>query len=293
MPSGLRRRIVMAVARLMLVLLPLLSASMSTTSSTPSSSAQPAAVFDRAQAPRPPNAYLASSSGEVRGDQDSYSWVGRDADVFGLREPKQELNVGRGEALVLRFDSGSTPTAVRVARFIGGPESGMRVEDLVEAPGNEPDEFQGLTFRRVPWSSGSVGGGDSTIRATASGSSSDELGRRWSRATPPTWRALARLGRRSQGALVSERADRAKGALAPRTRRSRHGARRRYACLLTPERNSRAGSIEHSSTGRRTEATDVTDRSSEPKSTGTRGARTPSSPRIGGCSPHSMTSPVR
>lgn len=143
MPSGLRRRVVMAVGGLMLVLLPMLSATRSTTStSTLSSSAPPAAVFDRAQAPRPPKAFLASSSGEVRGDQDSYSWVGRDADVFGLRDPKQELNVDRGETLVLRFDNRSTPRAVRVARFIGGPESEMRVEDLVEAKATNPTSFE-------------------------------------------------------------------------------------------------------------------------------------------------------
>lgn len=143
MPSGARRRTILAVAGLTLVLLPLVSARRSATDrSTPGSSVVPKSVLDRAQAPRPPSAYLSSSSGEVRGDQDSYSWVARDADVFGPRDPKQELKVQRRESLVLRFDGEATPRTLRVGRFVTGPEFEVRVEDLVEPEAANPTVFE-------------------------------------------------------------------------------------------------------------------------------------------------------
>ena len=67
---------------------------------------------------RPPDAFLSSSSGEVRGEIRSYCWSeggqGLCADRFGPIDPAVALSVEQGERLTLRFDRAISPTSITV-----------------------------------------------------------------------------------------------------------------------------------------------------------------------------------
>jgi hypothetical protein len=70
--------------------------------------------------PRPPDAFLSSDSGEVKGEIQNYCWtegsLGLCADRFQPIDPASALTVQPGEPLTLRFDRPISPTRIRVSR---------------------------------------------------------------------------------------------------------------------------------------------------------------------------------
>ena len=85
----------------------------------------PAASAQTVPGARPPDAFLASSSGEVRGEIQFYCWsepdasggfVGVCADNFNPIDPPQSLVVNQGEVVTLRFDRPIRPNTIRVNR---------------------------------------------------------------------------------------------------------------------------------------------------------------------------------
>ena len=85
----------------------------------------PAASAQTAQMPRPPDAFLASSSGEVKAEMQAYCWtepdgsggfIGVCADNFNPIDPAQAVVVEQGDLLTLRFDRPIRPNSISVSR---------------------------------------------------------------------------------------------------------------------------------------------------------------------------------
>lgn len=85
----------------------------------------PAASAQTAQAPRPPDAFLASSLGEVKAEIQAYCWtepdeggalIGVCADNFRPIDPAQAVVVNEGDLLTLRFDRPISPHSISVSR---------------------------------------------------------------------------------------------------------------------------------------------------------------------------------
>ncbi len=85
----------------------------------------PAASAQTGPLPRPPDAFLSSSSGEVKGEIQAYCWSELDdsgstvtlcADRFDPIDPAQAVVVGQGQFLTLRFDWPIPPNSITVSR---------------------------------------------------------------------------------------------------------------------------------------------------------------------------------
>ncbi|MDQ4089057.1 MAG: hypothetical protein M3163_01950 [Actinomycetota bacterium] len=105
--------------------------------------------------PRPPDAFLASSYGEVRGELRAYCWpesspTGTEATVcadrFGPIDPAVALTVETGGGLTLRFDRPISPTSITVQvrespNSWGSPPGSDPIHTFGVQPGN-PAEFR-------------------------------------------------------------------------------------------------------------------------------------------------------
>ena len=85
----------------------------------------PAASAQTSPPDRPPDAFLSSSSGEVKGQVQAYCWsevdasgssVGVCADRFDPIDPAQAVVVDQGQFLTLRFDRPIRPESITVSR---------------------------------------------------------------------------------------------------------------------------------------------------------------------------------
>lgn len=97
--------------------------------------------------PVPPNAFLASSSGEVEGEFRAYCWTKTDstgamericADWFGSIDPAVALTVEAGEPLTLRFDRPISPSSITVLRRDSPSSLPVRLLDI---PAGNPTVF--------------------------------------------------------------------------------------------------------------------------------------------------------
>ena len=98
--------------------------------------------------PRPPDAFLSSSSGEVRGDIQFYCWtetqpsgefIGICGDNFNPIDPPQSLVVHQGEVVTLRFDRPIRPNSIRVNRSETSLSTPLQTFDV---PAGNPTQFR-------------------------------------------------------------------------------------------------------------------------------------------------------
>lgn len=94
--------------------------------------------------PRPPDAFLSSDSGEVKGEIQSYCWTEGSqtlcADRFAPIDPASALTVQPGEPLTLRFDRPISPTRIRVSRS-NVPAFPFPSEGSFDVPAGNPTQF--------------------------------------------------------------------------------------------------------------------------------------------------------
>lgn len=97
---------------------------------------------------RPPDAYLSSSSGEVKGEVQGFCWSEPDGmggtsgacgDRFDDIDPAQSLVVRPGELLTLRFDPPLRPTSVTVSRVERSTGPPLQTLDV---PADNPTSFR-------------------------------------------------------------------------------------------------------------------------------------------------------
>ncbi len=117
-----------------------------TASTTTTSTATDPACSVTECPPRPPDAFVGGSTGEIQADQSSYCWsasrapgsVGLCAD-FLYQEPRQALAVEEGETLRVRFAIGSAPLSVAIRPVIG---SDGRTGDPIPVTVGNPASFR-------------------------------------------------------------------------------------------------------------------------------------------------------
>ncbi len=112
---------------------------------------------------RPPVAFLAGASGEVRLDQGGFCWRSATPNAEGQLvgvctavipvDPPVTLVVTRGETLTLRFDAPGAPSQVRVAE--GGDVTALGAANPVRFAADHPVGFHTLDFTTV-WLQGDV-----------------------------------------------------------------------------------------------------------------------------------------
>ncbi len=128
----------MAVAAVIVALLLGPAAGAQTTSST-STTALPSPP-----APRPPDAFLASGSGEVKGDIQMFCWseppLALCADRFDPIDPANALTVQAGASLTLRFDRPISPTGITVLRS-DRPAFPFPTTARLDVPSGNPTQF--------------------------------------------------------------------------------------------------------------------------------------------------------
>lgn len=108
----------------------------------------PAASAQTAQVPRPPDAFLASSSGEVKAEIQAYCWtepdegggfIGVCADNFNPIDPAQAVVVDQGDLLTLRFDRPIRPHSISVSRRETSTSPPI---ETFNVPADNPTEFR-------------------------------------------------------------------------------------------------------------------------------------------------------
>jgi hypothetical protein len=95
-------------------------------------------------APRPPDAFLSSNSGEVKGEIQNFCWIEGSlnicADRFQPIDPASALIAQPGESLTLRFDRPISPTRIRVFRS-NVPAFPFPSENAFDVPAGNPTQF--------------------------------------------------------------------------------------------------------------------------------------------------------
>lgn len=108
----------------------------------------PAASAQTTQFPEPPDAFLASTSGEVKAEIQFYCWSETQpngeslficADKFLPIDPPVALRVTQGEVLTLRFDRPIQPDSIRVSRRADSLSEPIQSFDV---PADNPTQFR-------------------------------------------------------------------------------------------------------------------------------------------------------
>lgn len=94
--------------------------------------------------PRPPDAFLASGSSEVRGEFQLYCWseppLGVCADRFDPIDPAVALTVAAGAPVTLRFDRPISPTSITVSRS-DRPAFPFPADNAFQVSAGNPTQF--------------------------------------------------------------------------------------------------------------------------------------------------------
>lgn len=108
----------------------------------------PAALAQTTQLPKPPDAFLSSASGEVKGEIQFYCWrepqpngefLNVCADNFNPIDPPVALTVNQGELVTLRFDRPIEPNSARVSRRSSSLSEPIQSFDV---PADNPTRFR-------------------------------------------------------------------------------------------------------------------------------------------------------
>ena len=108
----------------------------------------PAASAQTVPSPRPPDAFLSSSSGEVKGEMQFSCWwepdasggfVGLCADIFSPIDPPRSLVVNQGEVVTLRFDRPIRPNSISVSRRENSVSTPLQTFGV---PADNPTQFR-------------------------------------------------------------------------------------------------------------------------------------------------------
>lgn len=141
-------RTAVTVVVVSLLLVPAAWAQTTTTTGIPTTTtvdAPPPTLPPPDQLPRPPDAFLGSASGEVRGEIQMSCWREPPlfvcSDRFQPIDPAVSLTVQTGELLTLRFDRPISPTRVTVFRS-DRPAFPFPTVNALEVPAANPTQFR-------------------------------------------------------------------------------------------------------------------------------------------------------